>query len=96
GMIPVQSDIQEIDKTEEWKMGKEGNKRAIPHHILLRRRAQNRASQRAFRKRKEKRMKDIEEQLTDLQERHSELIQMYKTLQLECSATRQEMETLRQ
>ena len=41
-------------------------------------------------------MKDIEEQLTDLQERHSELIQMYKTLQLECSATRQEMETLRQ
>ena len=34
-MIPVQSDIQEIDKTEEWQMVKDGNEKAIPHHILL-------------------------------------------------------------
>jgi AP-1-like factor len=60
-----------------------------------RRRAQNRASQRAFRHRKDKRMKEIGEQLADLQERHNELTQSYDTLQLEYSAIKEEMETFR-
>jgi chromosome segregation ATPase len=40
-------------------------------------------------------MKELEEKLTDLQGRHSELTQSYETLQLEYSAVKQELETLR-
>jgi hypothetical protein len=40
-------------------------------------------------------MKEIGEQLADLQERHNELTQSYETLQLEHSAIKEEMETFR-
>ncbi|KAL2008311.1 hypothetical protein VTN00DRAFT_8293 [Thermoascus crustaceus] len=43
----------------------------------LRRRAQNRASQRAFRERKEKHVKNLESQLQTLHERHQDLLQSY-------------------
>jgi predicted nuclease with TOPRIM domain len=43
----------------------------------LRRRAQNRASQRAFRERKEKHVKGLERQLEDLHEKHQDLLQSY-------------------
>jgi AP-1-like transcription factor len=42
-----------------------------------RRRAQNRASQRAFRERKEKHVKGLEHQLEDLHEKHQDLLQSY-------------------
>lgn len=42
-----------------------------------RRRAQNRASQRAFRERKEKHVKGLEHQLEDLYEKHQDLLQSY-------------------
>lgn len=41
---------------------------------LQRRRAQNRASQRAFRERKEKRIQTLEAQLSSLEEEHSKLL----------------------
>lgn len=41
---------------------------------LQRRRVQNRASQRAFRERKEKRIKTLEAQLSSLEEEHSKLL----------------------
>lgn len=44
---------------------------------LQRRRAQNRASQRAFRERKEKHVKGLEHQLEDLHEKHQDLLQSY-------------------
>lgn len=50
------------------------------HHALTvsqRRRAQNRASQRAFRERKEKHLKGLEHQLEDLHEKHQDLLQSY-------------------
>ena len=59
-----------------------------------RRRAQNRASQRAFRSRKEKRMKEIEEGWIDLQGRHSELTKKYEKLQQDHSDLKHELETL--
>ena len=40
-------------------------------------------------------MKEVEEKLADLQERHSELIHSYKALQLEYSAVIQEIQVLR-
>lgn len=44
---------------------------------MQRRRAQNRASQRAFRERKEKHVKGLEHQLEDLHEKHQDLLQSY-------------------
>ncbi|KAL2222571.1 hypothetical protein M432DRAFT_8442 [Thermoascus aurantiacus ATCC 26904] len=46
-------------------------------NMHLRRRAQNRASQRAFRERKEKHVKNLESQLQTLHERHQELLHSY-------------------
>ena len=63
--------------------------------LSQRRRAQNRASQRAFRARKEKRMKETEEKLTDLQGQHNKLMQSYERLLIEYSAMKQELETFR-
>ncbi|KIW39143.1 uncharacterized protein PV06_08945 [Exophiala oligosperma] len=51
-------------------------KDTIPN-MHLRRRAQNRASQRAFRERKEKHVKGLEQQLEDLHEKHQDLLQSY-------------------
>jgi len=51
-------------------------KDTIPN-MHLRRRAQNRASQRAFRERKEKHVKGLEHQLEDLHEKHQDLLQTY-------------------
>jgi hypothetical protein len=42
-----------------------------------RRRTQNRASQRAFRERKEKHVKSLEQQLKDLHEKHQDLLQSH-------------------
>jgi len=52
------------------------DKETIPN-MHLRRRAQNRASQRAFRERKEKHVKGLERQLEDLHEKHQDLLQSY-------------------
>jgi AP-1-like factor len=62
--------------------------------LYKRRRAQNRASQQAFRERKKKRIVELEEELTDLKGRYSDLDQSHKILQRECSAVRKELENL--
>jgi AP-1-like transcription factor len=51
----------ELELTSEWQ----------------RRRAQNRASQRAFRERKEKHVKGLEHQLEDLHDKHQDLLSSY-------------------
>ncbi|PFH58210.1 hypothetical protein XA68_14009 [Ophiocordyceps unilateralis] len=53
-----------------------------------RRRAQNRASQRAYRERKEQRIRDLEQQVRDLEQRQQSLIQAYESLQLDYSRLR--------
>lgn len=50
-----------------------------------RRRAQNRASQRAFRERKEKHVKGLEHQLEELHEKHQDLLQSYSKQVVEVS-----------
>jgi len=62
---------------------------------MQRRRAQNRASQRAFRDRKEKHMRDLEQRLAELEGRHSDLSRSYESLQLEYTSVKQELEKLR-
>jgi AP-1-like factor len=62
---------------------------------MQRRRAQNRASQRAFRDRKEKHMRELEQRLGELEGRHSDLSRSYESLQLEYSSAKTEVERLR-
>ncbi|EXJ81165.1 hypothetical protein A1O3_07455 [Capronia epimyces CBS 606.96] len=49
----------------------------IPRSKITRRRAQNRASQRALRERKERHVKGLEHQLTTINEKHQDLIRSY-------------------
>jgi AP-1-like transcription factor len=62
---------------------------------MQRRRAQNRASQRAFRDRKEKHMRELEQRLAELEGRHTELSRSYDSLQVEYTNVKQELERLR-
>ncbi|KAK5081897.1 hypothetical protein LTR70_006516 [Exophiala xenobiotica] len=56
---------------------KSGAEKATIPNTHMRRRAQNRASQRAFRERKEKHVKGLEHQLEELHEKHQDLLQSY-------------------
>ncbi|KAH8657957.1 hypothetical protein BX600DRAFT_61810 [Xylariales sp. PMI_506] len=51
--------------------------------VLCRRRAQNRNSQRAFRQRKEERIKELEDLLDEERSKHNSLSQAYAALQME-------------
>ncbi len=60
-----------------------------------RRRAQNRASQRAFRDRKEKHTRELEQRLSELEGQHNDLSRSYESLQLEYTSVKQELDRLR-
>jgi len=82
--IPVEySSAAAIDQTDRRRRRSSSisapaakDKETVPN-MHLRRRAQNRASQRAFRERKEKHVKGLEHQLEDLHERHQDLLSSY-------------------
>jgi len=59
-----------------------------------RRRAQNRASQRAFRERKERHVKNLEQQLEDLHQQYEELLRAYDEQKEEIFNLRTEMQEL--
>ncbi|OBT72527.1 hypothetical protein VF21_08675 [Pseudogymnoascus sp. 05NY08] len=59
-----------------------------------RRRAQNRASQRAFRNRKEKHVKEVEARLQELEGKYRDLSDSYESLQTEYVVAKQELEKL--
>ena len=52
----------------------------MAHHGEQRRRAQNRASQRAYRERKDQRIKDLEQLLNEARQRNDELEEAYAAL----------------
>ncbi|KFZ10100.1 hypothetical protein V502_08317 [Pseudogymnoascus sp. VKM F-4520 (FW-2644)] len=62
--------------------------------IHSRRRAQNRASQRAFRNRKEKHVKEVEARLQELEGKYRDLSESYESLQTEYVVAKQELEKL--
>lgn len=63
---------------------------------MQRRRAQNRASQRAYRERKDQRIKDLEALLTDAQQKNNMLTQAYSNLQAEYVKLKSEQDTATQ
>lgn len=63
---------------------------------MQRRRAQNRASQRAYRERKDQRIKDLEILLNEAQKKNDVLGQAYASLQAEYIRLKREQETANQ
>jgi len=95
GMIPVELDIEGLYEDHDRRRRKNGNEKIVASHVHSRRRAQNRASQRAFRDRKEKHMRELEQRLGELEGRHNDLSRSYESLQLEYSSVKQELDRLR-
>ncbi|QSZ33388.1 hypothetical protein DSL72_002976 [Monilinia vaccinii-corymbosi] len=95
GLIPVELDIEGIYEDHDRRRRKSGNEIVVSSHVHSRRRAQNRASQRAFRDRKEKHMRELEHRLEELEGRHGDLVRSYETLQVEHSGVKQELDRLR-
>jgi hypothetical protein len=60
--------------------------------VSQRRRAQNRASQRAFRERKERHVKNLEQQLEDLHQRYEEVLHAYALQKEEIANLRAELQ----
>ncbi|KAL1867710.1 hypothetical protein Daus18300_006266 [Diaporthe australafricana] len=65
------------------KRKRENRYKNAPPSVLSRRRAQNRASQRAYRERKDQRIKDLEQMLNDAKARNDVISQAYADLQAE-------------
>ncbi|KAK3325450.1 hypothetical protein B0H66DRAFT_124395 [Apodospora peruviana] len=65
------------------KRKRENRYKNAPPSVLSRRRAQNRASQRAYRERKDQRIKDLEQMLNDAKQRNDVLGQAYAALHSE-------------
>ncbi|KAK7744494.1 hypothetical protein SLS53_003378 [Cytospora paraplurivora] len=65
------------------KRKRENRYKNAPPSVLSRRRAQNRASQRAYRERKDQRIKDLEQMLNDAKARNDVLSQAYTELHAE-------------
>ncbi|KAF4637627.1 hypothetical protein G7Y89_g450 [Cudoniella acicularis] len=95
GLIPVELEIEGLYEDYDRRRRKNGSEKIVSSHVHSRRRAQNRASQRAFRDRKEKHMRELEQRLNELEGRHTSLSQSYESLQLEYSSVKQELARLK-
>jgi len=95
GLIPVELDIEGLYEDHDRRRRKNGSEKVVASHVHSRRRAQNRASQRAFRDRKEKHMRELEQRLGELEGRHTDLSRSYDSLQVEYSSVKSELDRLR-
>jgi len=95
GLIPVELEIEGLYEDYDRRRKKNGNEKIVSSHVHSRRRAQNRASQRAFRDRKEKHMRELEQRLGELEGRHNDLSRSYDSLQVEYTSVKQELERMR-
>ncbi|KAL2129886.1 hypothetical protein VTI74DRAFT_7178 [Chaetomium olivicolor] len=84
---PGQDDRDSAESTAQQKPAakrkRENRYKNAPPAVLSRRRAQNRASQRAYRERKDQRIKDLEQMLSNAKERNDVLSQAYAALHAE-------------
>lgn len=73
-------EINKMAKTPCPRRKRENRYKNAPPAVLSRRRAQNRASQRAYRERKDQRIRDLEVMLEKQKQKNEELMQAYDTL----------------
>ncbi|KAI1425072.1 hypothetical protein F5Y12DRAFT_749586 [Xylaria sp. FL1777] len=76
------------DPSGKPKRKRENRYKNAPPSVISRRRAQNRASQRAYRERKDQRIKDLEENIAELRKRNEVLRVAYETAQRELDQLR--------
>ncbi|KAI0896762.1 hypothetical protein F4806DRAFT_440231 [Annulohypoxylon nitens] len=89
----TQSSPQQSNSKPAAKRKRENRYKNAPPSVLSRRRAQNRASQRAYRERKDQRIKDLEILLGEAQKKNDVLSQAYSSLQAEYIRLKREQET---
>ncbi|KAK4236435.1 AP-1-like transcription factor YAP1 [Achaetomium macrosporum] len=84
---PGHEEGDSLESTQQQKPAakrkRENRYKNAPPAVLSRRRAQNRASQRAYRERKDQRIKDLEQMLNDAKQRNDVLSQAYAALHAE-------------
>jgi len=94
--IPSTTETPADFPDEYFKINEErpqtGNRKKVTPAVLSRRRAQNRASQRAYRDRKDRRVKDLEEQLDAMSKKHEKLTEDHATLSAAHEALQKEAE----
>ncbi|CAJ2502875.1 Uu.00g102690.m01.CDS01 [Anthostomella pinea] len=78
-----QTESQQTASKPATKRKRENRYKNAPPSVLSRRRAQNRASQRAYRERKDQRIKDLETLLSEADQKNDVLNQAYASLQAE-------------
>ncbi|KAI0005646.1 hypothetical protein F4779DRAFT_621014 [Xylariaceae sp. FL0662B] len=88
-----QSESQQPAAKPAAKRKRENRYKNAPPSVLSRRRAQNRASQRAYRERKDQRIKDLEFMLSEAQQKNDVLSQAYSNLQAEYIKLKSEQDT---
>jgi len=89
--IPLEVNIEGLYDETDRRRKRNPKDKNVSSQVHSRRRAQNRASQRAFRDRKEKHVKELEHRLQDLEEKHSDLSQSHETLQHEYNSTKKQL-----
>ncbi|CAL3972705.1 hypothetical protein PZA11_004245 [Diplocarpon coronariae] len=93
-LIPVELDVEGLCEDHDRRRRQSGTEKTVSSYLHSRRRAQNRASQRAFRDRKEKHMKELQHRLGELEARHSDLSRSYESLQVEYSRVKQQLDRM--
>ncbi|KAI0179120.1 hypothetical protein GGR52DRAFT_570020 [Hypoxylon sp. FL1284] len=88
----AQHDSQQSNAKPAAKRKRENRYKNAPPSVLSRRRAQNRASQRAYRERKDQRIKDLEVLLGEAQKKNDVLSEAYTNLQAEYIRLKREQE----
>ncbi|KAK3392039.1 hypothetical protein B0T20DRAFT_456415 [Sordaria brevicollis] len=86
GLESEDESTQQPTQEQKPKRKRENRYKNAPPSVLSRRRAQNRASQRAYRERKDQRIKDLEQMLNEAKQHNNALGQAYAALQAEYDA----------
>jgi len=95
GLMPVEFDTGSFYNPQNHRSKKSADYEITPPpEVQARRRAQNRASQNAFRARKRKQTTELEKKLDELKTLYTDLVQSYNTLQHEYSSVKRELEIL--
>ncbi|KFY45539.1 hypothetical protein V495_02933 [Pseudogymnoascus sp. VKM F-4514 (FW-929)] len=90
----IELKIEDLHENIELPLKQPFAAKPASSQVLSRRRAQNRASQRAFRNRKEKHVNEVEARLQELEGKYQELLRSYESLQTEYVIAKQQLEML--
>ncbi|KAH9205702.1 hypothetical protein DL95DRAFT_490294, partial [Leptodontidium sp. 2 PMI_412] len=85
-LVPVELAVEELIEDYDRRRGKHAVPKPVSSQNLIRRREQNRISQRTFREKRAQQVAELEEKLRSLEENYNELLRSHEALQLEVNA----------